>query len=51
MIRVTRPVTIEAGQSPRRKNRLTGIAPMHTSDMTLAAIRITFLAGMMNDPT
>ena len=49
MIRVTRPVAIEAGQSPLRKNRLKGIAPMHTSDMTLAAIRIIFLTGMTND--
>jgi hypothetical protein len=51
MIRVTRPVAIEAGQSPRRKNRLKRIAPMHRNDKTLAAIRITFFAGIRNDPT
>ena len=51
MIRVTRPVAIEAGQSPRKKIRFRGIAPMHRNEMTLAAIRITFLFGMTNDPT
>lgn len=51
MIRVTRPVAIEAGQSPRRKNSFRGIAPMHRKDMTLAAIRITFLVGMTKYPT
>ena len=50
MIRVTRPVRIEAGQSPRRKNKVKGIAPIHTSDITLAAIRITLLTGMTNYP-
>jgi hypothetical protein len=51
MIRVTRPVTIEAGHGRRSKNRVTGIASMHTRDMTLAAIRITFPYCMMNAPT
>jgi hypothetical protein len=51
MMRVTRPVAIDTGQSPRRKNSFRGIAPMHRKDMTLAAIRITFLVGMTKYPT